>query len=408
MTGSTAPTPPMTAPARHAPERVLCRVHGARPGPTLLCICGIHGNEPAGVQAAARVLSALGPRASHIRGDFVALAGNRKALAAGRRFIDRDLNRAWTDDRLQRLRTEIGPEALEAEDQEQVELLDAIETVVSAARGPVYVLDLHTTSGGGGPFTLFGDTLPNRAFASHVPVPMILGLEEQLEGTLLAFLGRHGLVAAVFETGQHEEPRAVDRAEAGLWLCAAAAGLLPDTLLPEAARGRKLLQADLGNLPRVLEMRYRHPVAPDDAFRMDPGYRNFQPVKLGQPVARDVSGEVRVPERGRILMPLYQTQGEDGFFLIREVTPVWLTISYALRRMRADRLAMLLPGVHRDLSVRDTVRVNKRVARWFALQLFHLLGYRREEDWGDVLVLRRRPWDDARYVRTGPYPEPLE
>ena len=272
----------------------------------------------------------------------------------------------------------------------------------------MYVLDLHTTSGGGGPFTAFGDTLPNRAFAAHVPVPMILGLEEQLEGTLLAFLGRHGLVAVVFETGQHEEPRAVDRAEAGVWLAAAAVGLMPEAALPEAAAGRKFLQRESAAVPRVMEMRYRHAIGPGDAFRMDPGYRNFQPVALGQSVARDVRGAVRVHERGRILMPLYQAQGEDGFFLIREVTPLWLSVSYALRRMGADRLAPFLPGVRRDPAAPDIVRVDKRVARWYALQLFHLLGFRKEEDAGDVLVLWRRRWDDARYVRRGPHPEPLE
>lgn len=387
--------------------RVIGRIHGALPGPTLLCIAGLHGNEPAGVGAVARVLERLSPRAGRMQGDFVALAGNRRALNAHRRFIDRDLNRAWTDHRLDRLR-DGDPERMESEDVEQVELLDAIEAVVGEARGPVYVLDLHTTSGGGGPFTAFGDTLPNRAFAANVPVPMILGLEEQLEGTLLAFLGRHGLVAVVFETGQHEEPRAVDRAEAGIWLSAAAIGLLPEEALPEAGEGRKLLRRDVQGVPRVLEMRYRHAIGPEDGFRMDPGYRNFQPVHSGQAIARDVRGEVRVPERGRVLMPLYQAQGEDGFFLIREVTPVWLWVSHALRVLRLDRVAPLLPGVYADTAMPDVVRVNKRVARWYALQLFHLLGFRKEEDAGDVLVLRRRRWDDARYVRRGPHPEPLE
>ena len=137
--GMTSTTEPMTSsqeqPVR-AMERVLGRVRGARPGPTLLCIAGLHGNEPAGVLATRRVLEHLAPRAGRMVGDFVALAGNRRALTAKRRFLDRDLNRAWTDKRLARLRSEIARDALEAEDLEQVELLDAIEEVVSAARGP--------------------------------------------------------------------------------------------------------------------------------------------------------------------------------------------------------------------------------------------------------------------------------
>lgn len=390
-----------------ATERVLGRVSGARPGPTLLCIAGVHGNEPAGVRAVANVLDRLAPRADHMRGDLVALSGNRQALAAGRRFIDRDLNRAWTDERLERLRGANGLAALDVEDREQIELLGAIEDAIEGARGPVYVLDLHTTSGAGGPFTTFGDTLPNRTFAAQLPVPMILGFEEQLEGTLPAFLGRHGLVTVVYEAGQHQEPRAVDRAEAGVWIAAEAAGLLPEGWVPEATWGRKLLRRDVEGLPRVMEMRYRHAIGPTDQFRMEAGFRNFQPVAAGQTIARDVRGDVRVREAGRILMPLYQAQGEDGFFLIREFTPLWLHASYVLRRMRVDRFAHLLPGVSREAASPDMVRVHKRVARWYALQLFHLLGFRKQEDSGDLLVLHRRRYDEVRYLRRGPRPEPL-
>ena len=66
-----------------------------RPGPTLLVTGGVHGNEPAGVHALRRVLAALGDVGPRSCGRFVALAGNLPALAAGRRFLSRDLNRGW-------------------------------------------------------------------------------------------------------------------------------------------------------------------------------------------------------------------------------------------------------------------------------------------------------------------------
>ena len=387
-------------------ERVLGRVRGADAGPTLVCVAGLHGNEPAGVLAAHAVLERLAPRAERMRGEVVMLAGNRRALAAGCRFIERDLNRAWTDERLERLKAD-GRLSDTAEDHEQVELLDAIEDVVERARGPVYVLDLHTTSGAGGPFTTFGDTLPNRAFAAHLPVPMILGFEEMLEGTLLAFLGRHGLVAVAFETGQHDEPAAVARAEGGIWMQIAALGLLPPSRTPEAHEARTRLRTELRDLPRAMEMRYRHPIGPGDQFHMNPGWRNFQPVRKGQSLARDAHGDIVARQDGRMLMPLYQAQGEDGFFLIREFAPMWLQASRLLRSLGADRVVHLLPGVARDPARPDALVVDKGVARWYALQLFHLLGYRRQEDEGDRLILRRRRYDDVRYVRRGPHPEPL-
>jgi predicted deacylase len=386
--------------------RVLGRVRGERAGPTLICIGALHGNEPAGVEGMRRVLTRLRERATHLTGEFVALIGNRVALAEGRRFVDRDLNRAWTFERLERLRGQ-GRLNGQTEDREQVELLEAIEAAAADARGPLYVLDLHTTSGHGGPFSTFGDTLPNRDFAAHIPVPMILGLEELVDGTLLAFLGSHGMVAVVLECGQHEEPRAADRAEAGSWLAIAAAGLLPEDRMPEAGRSRKLLAGESRRLPGVLEMRYRHDIGPTDGFRMDPGYENFQPVVAGQVVARDARGPVHVAMDARILMPLYQTQGEDGFFLIREFHPLWLRASTILRRLRVDRVAHWLPGVRRDPSLPDALVVDKRVARWGALQLFHLLGFRKLEDAGTRLVMRRRSYDEFRFVGRPPPPESL-
>ena len=200
---------------------------------------------------------------------------------------------------------------------------------------------------------------------------------------------------------------AVDRAEAGIWLAIAALGLLPEGRLPEASAARKLLRRGLEELPHLMEMRYRHAVEPADQFRMGPGWRNFQPVRAGETVAWDARGEVRAALTGRMLMPLYQAQGEDGFFLVREFAPMWLHISYVLRCLGADRFAHLLPGVERDPDFPDALVVDKGVARWYALQLFHLLGFRRQEDIGDRLVLRRRRFDDARYVRRGPHPEPL-
>ena len=56
--------------------RALGFVRGQRPGATLICIAGIHGNEPAGVHAVRRVFGSVQDRASEMTGDLVALAGN--------------------------------------------------------------------------------------------------------------------------------------------------------------------------------------------------------------------------------------------------------------------------------------------------------------------------------------------
>ena len=124
---------------------------------------------------------------------------------------------------------------------------------------------------------------------------------------------------------------------------------------------------------------------------MLPGYVSFQPITESDVLAKDARGDVRPPEAGRILMPLYQRQGDDGFFVVREFRPVWLAVSAFLRYLRMDAALHWLPGISRDPDRPDTLRIDRRVARFYALQIFHLLGYRRRriED-GTLLVTRRR------------------
>src|SRR6266702_6172830 len=155
-------------------DRTIGRLRGVAPGPMLIVVGGVHGNEPAGVRAAEGALARLAGGA--LRGDVVARAGNLRALHLGRRYQVRDLNRQWA---APPLRLTAGDDA---EGLEQRELGGALDEALAAARGPAYFIDLHTTSAAGVPFAMLGDTLRNRAFARRLPLPVILGLEEQLDG----------------------------------------------------------------------------------------------------------------------------------------------------------------------------------------------------------------------------------
>ena len=75
------------------PERVVGRAVGERPGPTVIVMTTMHGNEPTGLIAARRVLQRIEDDGIELRGELVALAGNLPALREGIRYIDDDLNR---------------------------------------------------------------------------------------------------------------------------------------------------------------------------------------------------------------------------------------------------------------------------------------------------------------------------
>jgi succinylglutamate desuccinylase len=371
-----------------AVQRVIGRLAGASSGPTVLVIAGLHGNEPAGVVAAQRVFGALAQRAAALRGDAVALAGNLAALQAGVRYLDSDLNRHWTADILAAHRSSRRPSA--HEDAELADLHRHILHTLQRARGPVHAIDLHTTSNAGAPFATIGDTLANRDFASHFHTSVVLGLEEELQGTLLEFLSDHGCITMGFEAGQHRDPLAVQLHEAVIWTALVTSGVLRAEDVPDLAGHQATLAGRCRHCPAFFEILYRHVIQQQDGFRMLPGFSNFDRVRRRQVLGEDRRGAVRSPRGGMILMPLYQGLGSDGFFVGRRVRPFWLRLSAWLRHLRCGRFMHWLPGVSRLPGETDVLRVDTRIARLYPLQVFHLLGFRRRRLQGQTLFVSRR------------------
>ena len=217
---------------------------------------------------------------------------------------------------------------------------------------------------------VIGDTLPNRRFAFRLQAPVILGLEEQLDGTILNYLSDLGYVAIGFEGGQHASSAAVENHMAAFWSVLATAGCIRTQDLPVLSGRHEQAGGQAAHRPSrspVLEIRHHHIIQDGDAFVMQPGYTNFQPIKHGQLLAQDRHGQILAGESGQVLMPLYQGQGTDGFFLVREVRPVWLRVAAWLRPLQLERFLPVLPGVRTHPDQAGTLVVNPRLARWFCI-----------------------------------------
>jgi succinylglutamate desuccinylase len=382
--------------------RVLGRLDGARPGPTLVLVGGLHGNEPAGVVATQRIFAALEAGGGIDRGRLVGLAGNLEALSRNQRYLDYDLNRCWNPRHVCRLRQGEGDSPRPAEDEELRAIDRELERLRAEAEGQVYLLDFHTTSAPKLPFATLEDRLQNRQLVFELPVPVVLGLEEELADTLTSYASSRGVITAGFESGQHSDPQSVTRAEAAIWITLGACGLV-DRERAEVTEARRFLVAEMtteaGSVPAIVEVGYRHAITPDDWFRMDPGWTNFQPVRKRQVVAMDRNGPVAAPRAGRMLMPLYQKQGAEGFFIVKRVHGFWLRLSTVVRRLGIESILHWLPGVERHPERPGSFVVDRHTARWLAPQLFHLLGFRRLGPRGErymTMAKRNRdPVDDG-------------
>lgn len=360
-------------------------------GPTVVVTAGMHGNEPSGVFAVHDVFRQLKSAGVPLKGRFVGLAGNLAALSRNVRQIDRDLNRVWTGPEMARLLAEPSEAVRDSSEAfEALELHAAISQVLASGPGPFFFIDLHTTSAVTSPFVPFDDTLKNRDFVRHFPVAGVLGIEEYLPGTLLSYLTRFNVVTLGYEAGQHVAPESVTSHAALLWLALEQAGCLGPNHGVDIAAQRALLESRADDLSGFFEVRYRHGIGPEEQFRMKPGFRNFAPVRKHDHIADNQHGPVRAPLGGRILMPLYQSTGSDGFFLVRQIAPFWLRLSRWLRRGHYERWLALLPGVRIAPDDPETLEVDTLVARFLSTQVFHLLGYRRHRAEGRVIRWSRR------------------
>ncbi|MGB7343880.1 MAG: succinylglutamate desuccinylase/aspartoacylase family protein [Pirellulaceae bacterium] len=380
-------------------QRVVGKVTGID-GPILVFVGGLHGNERSGIVAMQQVFEYLTTSQIELKGQLIGLAGNLGALESNKRFLSCDLNRIWDDGFAKRVKVQpesTNDHSLEsgcvdiahAEYREQQELFQVLEPLMNQA-GPSYFIDLHTTSAHSIPFIVVNDQLGNRSFARHFPIPTILGIEEHIEGPLLSYLNDFGHVALAFEAGQHDDPESICTHVSFIYMAMLTAGVIAEHDIPDLEDHRLRLKHQGQANHGFFEVVFRKAIESEDEFVMSPGFDNFAPISKGDLLAHDRSGPIQATHTGRIFMPLYQSDGNDGFFVVRSV-PQWaLVLSKFLREVNLQRALTWLPGVSRCDQRPDAIVVNKKIARFLSIELFHLLGYRRKRDDGKEMIFLRR------------------
>lgn len=369
-------------------DRVIGSISTGKPGPTVVFFGGIHGNEPAGVLALEEVLGTLeSGRVSLERGTVIGIRGNLPALARKERFLEDDLNRLWGRKRLEKALEK--PEASRSsEERELAVLYKGVHEILSKHEPPFYFIDLHTTSSRTLPFITINDSIINRRFSEKFPVPVILGIEEYLDGPLLSYINELGYMALGFESGQHDDPVAVRNAVDFIWLALSYSGAV-SSMPGQQEHFNRLKKAAFGD-HHFYEIFYRHELPESHSFKMEEGFWSFQALPKGTLLATEKGMPVAMEKKGILFMPLYQKQGEEGFFLIRR-TPKWaLKLSARLRKWSFHRALSWLPGVGWADQEKDRLVVNLHVARFLSKPFFHLLGYRsRQRDRAHLILSNR-------------------
>jgi len=355
-------------------ERIIGKINGKLRGPTIVFFSGIHGNETAGVFALQEAMNEINKK--DVNGSIYCISGNLKALELHQRYVDKDLNRVWIEPNLSDLENS-DPKIFE--DKEQLELLILLKEIFNDNKGPFYFIDLHTTSGKTTPFITINDNLINRRFSKEFPVPIVLGIEEFLNGPLLSYINTLGYVSVGFESGQHDEINAVMNCTAFIYLALGFTNVVSRQNIPNFSTYFERLKKESKKTAGFYEIIDVHLITNKENFKMLNGFVNFQPVNKGTSLATCNSNIIKSRHNAKIFMPLYQSQGEEGFFIIKRVNIFFLKLSSLLRTIKADSLLILLPGISWADSNKRALYVNLKTARFLAKSIFHLLGYRNKQ-----------------------------
>jgi uncharacterized protein len=299
--------------------------HGLRPGPRLLVLGAVHGNELAGTRGIERVLAELDQgtlRITHGCVTFVPIT-NPLAHQLGRRAGDRNLNR------------NLRPTAVPQDFEDRIAnllcpLLDSHEVL----------LDLHSFQGQGEAFVMIGppdnrgDLEPVVHAAAEVRLAQHLGVRRIVDGWLSVYeagvarrraraqrigtaldtdpaygvgtteyMRSRGGYAVTLECGQHADPKAPDVAFTAIHQTLA---LLQMTELP-------LLPAvDDPEVLSLVEVTDR--LHADDRFTRE--WASFDAVKAGETIALRHDGQtLTAPADGRIVFPNAKAEpGHEWFY----------------------------------------------------------------------------------------------
>ena len=290
-------------------QRNVGQIIGDKSGPTLIIVSGIHGNEPSGLFAVTRVLEKLSPK--ELAGNVFALAGNMEALSLGQRYITHDLNRLWTEKHLSIETSEDNSPDIK----EQRQLLASVEKIIKENSGPFYIIDLHTTSSKTIPFLTINNHDSSLAFCKPLPVPKVTGIDDFVKGAFFTHMNKEGYIALGFEAGSHDALEAIEHHEAFIRLVLDHAGITKvdkDSVKP---------QLGSSSVPdyAFYEINERFQIDDNLPFQMNSGYVNFQDIERGEVLAQYDGQEVNASRSGKIFLPLYQKQGNDGFFIINRI-----------------------------------------------------------------------------------------
>ena len=213
------------------PARGILTVKGAGERASVLLSVGVHGDETGPIEVVAHVIEALSRDPGALAVDLMLCVGNIDAIAAGKRFIDADLNRMF--------RAERGSLAGTAEAARADAMIEATARFFEGAGPARWHLDLHTA------------IRPSR-YPTFAIVPDLVGADAK--AALVAWLGAAAVGAIIMNpesAGTYSYHSAEHHGAAGSTVELGRVGTLGQNDLSQFADAAAALDALLRGAPAV-------------------------------------------------------------------------------------------------------------------------------------------------------------
>ena len=270
----------------------------------LVIVGSVHGNEPVGARAIAVVEELIASHQWHIEGAVFSLIGNPRAVAAGTRFCDENLNRAFG-------RTERDG----SYETKRAEEITKWFSEIAQAFSEMYLLDLHSVSTGDTKMVIYSiEHKQSVAWAKRVsPIPFAISERGGvLPGALTQAFEKAGGTAVTIECGNHTAPEGEKVALEHIENALVSLGMM----LPPEKSFRGLVPYE--GPPRTYEL--IAPIKPRQCFTWDLPVASEMPLKAGQQYAHDDFGIHTASQDCYIMMPTAIPEPTDfdaGFLAIK-------------------------------------------------------------------------------------------
>lgn len=296
-----------TTPTSTLFKRIIGNISGGDNQTLLVCVGGLHGNEQAGYNALEYLISHLDKRL--FNGHFVAIGGNLQALKEKKRYLQTDLNRIWSNDLIDNI-----PHDSDISEYEELrQLIEVLRVIPHDTYKRRVLIDLHTTSAPNGAF-IVRTTTTDDEIAKVLEIPVILGLDKKLQGTAMTYMEQWDYETFAFEGGTIGKENSTNNLILGVWRILQT---LQMTSQPIPNLEHTLGETIRTGVPSYLTCEYIHKIPASSTFKMLEGFENFDSIEEGQLLAYQDGKEIRSSYTGYILMPLYQDEGSDGFFIVK-------------------------------------------------------------------------------------------